>query len=248
MGVAKDVVWVYGVHNRLYYNQITFPAVLAECKQSKRFAHLVIVDDMSEDGTSEFIQSFNAKKMLDGAATYCLADIGNSTGQWNIAAKKAKEIGAKYVLNICNDNLFPFGIVNGLADVLDRYPGHFLVGPRLNSKRYDKNGIITDYPYIAKKPWVELVDHVGCGMLRVAHWDKLGEITPSTIENEKRFYGFTNYQHRMRDELGHHTLTANHIKMLRLDTHPAFSRLNEYTSKGYGRNIRGKVSSVFDGN
>lgn len=243
--MTKDVIWIYPVHNRLYYNSITFPAVLAECKRSQRFLHLYIIDDLSEDGTTEFIKSLKPKKQLPGQVTIVRKKVGNSTSQWNMGIELSEKIGGKYLFNICNDNLFAAKTLDYMAAILDDSPDHFALGCKMNAYS-THHPFITDYPYILSQPTVTETRHIGCGLVRIEHMKMKGPVTPGQAPGESRYFGFTDYQHKMALEYGKKALLAQHIRLLRLDEHPAYSRLEEYTVKGYGRNIRGEVDSVFN--
>lgn len=230
----KDCLWIYGPHNRLYYNQMTLPNVLAECSQSKRFAHLLILDDNSTDGTSEWIQSIDFNAIPGVKVTYERRAIGNSYDQWNIARAFADKIGGvRYLMNICNDLLIPHGILDESAAILDEHKDAFALGYKHDGRMFSE-AIKTRFPVIGTRS-IQQSSHIGAGLIRLADMELEGDIKGSTLPGEERYFGFTQYQNLLRQYHKKRMLVAKHIQVLPLDKAIDYSRNIKYRDNGVSR-------------
>lgn len=234
----NDVLWVYGTHNRRFYNELTLPGVLHECTHSDRFKHLLLIDDNSSDGTNEAIDRFDLDRILSQSYTRLKEVLGNSYQQWNIATQYAQEIGGiKYIMNMCNDQLYPEGIVDEFANILDANPDAFAVGCNHTGHKYVYNGISTQWPFIGHQRDVRDCQHIGAGMVRLSDMLKVGGIEGSSIKGEERFFGFTQYQHLMKKHYGKRMLWAHHVRTSPLDKMGAYSKNDDYIRNGYSRRV-----------
>jgi len=237
----SKVTFIYPVHNRLEYNQITLPLILEEVRTSESVSSLVIFDDMSEDGTSEWIQSLPIADFIDKPYIYQRKKIGNSTQQWNMARDLFE---ADYYANFCNDNLIPLGVCDLFASILDRNGDAFGVGGRFQSEGDTINGFSTVFPFIKESATVAAVNHLGCGMFRGDTFAKLGDVGQSVIPGEERYFGFTAYQNKARENywriLLHHGVTVHKLSK------SFYSRLRSFHDKGYTRKVYDYPESVFN--
>lgn len=237
----NDVLWIYGTHNRIEYNKMTFPLVLKEARDSHRFGHLLIIDDNSTDGTREYIESYDLDKILGGNYTYLPSVVGNSYDQWNIAKDAAGE-GISYILSMCNDQLFATGIVDELAGIMDMKNDCFGVGYLMTGDTQRGNGdVVTNWPYISRPREVVECTHIGSGMVSLEAMRIGGDVVGSTHKGEERFFGFTQYQNVQNTFYNRKTYTARHIRNVLLDRTEAYSLNDEHKAKGYTRTpVEGK--------
>lgn len=235
-----DVLWIYGPHNRLYYNQITLPTILAECSRANRFAHLLIIDDNSTDGTSEWIQSIDLDSIpnLKGKVTYQRQKVGNSYDQWNIGRAFANQLGGiNYMMNLCNDLLIPDSILDVSAAALDSYGNAFALGYKHDGKLMEAKDVHTKWPVITLPHRIRPVKHIGAGMIRLKDMELEGDIKGSIVPGEERYFGFTQYQNLLREYHQKKMLTADSIQVLPLDKTIEYSRNEHYIAKGYSRKV-----------
>jgi len=111
---------LFTAHNRLAFTQATFPALLANTNW-ERVSHLYVLDDLSEDGTAEYLCS-EVAEFYDhtGMKTDCISDrFGGPVAAMNYAL----DHGDSDVLVKCdNDLLVCPGWLDALLDVLDAAP------------------------------------------------------------------------------------------------------------------------------
>jgi len=238
----NDCLWIYGPHNRLYYNQLTLPNILEECSISNRFAHLLIIDDNSTDGTSEWIKAidFDSIPNLKGKVTYQRQKVGNSYDQWNIGWEFAEQLGGiKYMMNLCNDLLIPLNILDVAAKALDSHKKAFGIGFKHDGQLMQHKQVFTHWPVITLPHRIREVSHIGAGLIRLEFMKLEGKIKGSTIPGEERYFGFTQYQNLLRQYHNKTMLTADSVQVLPLDKSRAYSLNDKYIKQGYSRKVVG---------
>lgn len=234
------VTFIYPVHNRLEYNQITLPLILEEVRTSESVSSLVIFDDMSEDGTSEWIQSLPIADFIAKPYIYQRKKIGNSTQQWNMARDLFE---ADYYANFCNDNLIPLGVCDLFVKVLEQRTSAFGIGGRFQSRQQTVAGVSSAFPVI-RPASIETVSHIGCGIVRAESFNQLGNVGQSIIPGEERYFGFTQYQNIARKK-GWQILRHNGVTVHKLSK-SFYSRLRSFHDKGYTRKVYDYPESVFN--
>lgn len=218
---------IYPLHNRLYYTQFSLPRVLDECKRSKRFERLFIVDDDSQDGSSEFITGLIERSGLADKVTYMKKQIGNSIDCINYATVKSK---TKYFYKVDNDILIPIGCFDHLAAIMDKRSDIGFLG-LLESD---------DFPYLNHEGKIDIVEHIGgVGIFR-------GVMFEGWIGNNDRYWGFTKFQQIMRKK-GFMPAWYYGGKNTNLDRSTSYSRALEYARLGYSRDLsKPQKGSVFE--
>lgn len=232
----KDVIVVYPVWNRLDYNKITLPAMIDECRNSPVFKKLVIIDDMSVDGTTEWIESL----VIPIHHVHIKREIGNSTQQWNIAVEEQSASDHKYIANFTNENVPARGSLERMRAVLEKDESIFGIGPHLSGGHFNSGEFSTMFPYMENEN-IQERPHLGCGMFRRDLFLKFGPV-PSA----RKYFGFTQYQNYLK-EAGYKVVMDKGIRFLRLDESPIYSQCNHYMLKGWCRDLNCKPS-VLNGN
>ena len=220
MGKLK-ILFAFPCHNRLEYNKITLPAMMYECKTSD-VTDILIIDDDSSDGTSEYIGSLlpSLPSYTECDVVYARRQIGSSVGVFRVIAEFIQPFD--YVINICNDTLLPSGGLQELISIIDegKYSG---ISPR-------HVGVI-DYPRIVLHDKIVEAQHITCGIYDANLFK--GEDLPvnSIVAGERRWVG---QEHFLRSKGGRYGI-AQGVEMLELDRSALFSRSLEYERLGYAR-------------
>jgi len=208
--MSKDLDIIYTTYNRKYYTQITLPRIIDECNRSKRFNRLFIFDDMSVDGTWEWI-----KELELPFNTYVIQKkYGNSVDQMNEYHKMGK---AQYFYHIGNDILMPEGIFDFMATFMDKHPD------AISTMIKECGGL----PYIVDDEYGEFSFTSSLGIHRSKYFKQ-------RIPSEKQFFGFGPYQ---ASKMRQHKLKA--LRLLNVaNTNLDMSFWNKqyfYKDKGWGR-------------
>lgn len=228
---------------------MTLPLIMHEAKSSPDVGLLVIIDDESDDGSSQWIRGMKISEYLgdDCQYSYIRKQVGNSTGQYQIALDECDRLNfqVKYLSNLCNDCLIPDGIIQRLVQHMENFENMFACGCSVNNGKVIKiNDVETSFPYIAKSD-LQDVTHIGIGLYRISVFREMGEVIPSLLKSEKRFFGFTQYQNRCRAK-GYEIKIDKGIRIVELDRSNKFSQLIEHHKKGWTRNIIGKPQSIYN--
>lgn len=199
---------LYPTHNRLFYNQLSLPLVIQAAKGRK----VIVIDDMSTDGTWEWLQQYP----LPDNVELIQKELGNSTAQWAFGLQD------DLVADFCNDALIHRDSLDYIESQLARLPKVMGISPWRG-----------EWPELGTEHFEDRTFN-GCGVYRTSMFEKYGP-----IESSNRFFGFTAYQERISADLGYACFyrDTGHC-FVELDF-SVWSRVKEYTSKGYGRNLRG---------
>ena len=227
----SNISVIYPCYNRLYYTQITLPQVINECRNSKHNIFLYIIDDMSSDGTKEFIESIPINKCLNENYLVIRKKVGNSTDQINEVLSISSSVD--YIIKIDNDTLIPDGCFDIAIELIHKYTRYGFLGFGLWPRNL--------FPFIFND--ISLVDSEfvgGIGIFRKSVFDELGP-----IPNRKKYFGFGKYQKKAKEK-GWNIAWINGIRIMDLDESAAFSHINHYKEKGFSRNNIGEINSVFN--
>lgn len=245
ISLDRDVLVVFPTWNRLDYNMITLPALVYECEQSPVFGRLLIIDDLSEDGTTQYIKKMlpQIKKVLGAERVqYMRRSIGGSTMQWNIAKNKCKGTELKYIANFTNENVIPYGALEKLRSHFKE--DVFAVGPALSGNAQRRNGVITGFPFITDEPdMVKVATHIGCGLVRVDLLEEFGDVPVKT--GTRKLFGFTEYQNKLK-RAGYKILRDDSVRFLRLDESPIYSQSIRYHKEGYSRLLNSNAKAILN--
>lgn len=228
----SKITVVYPMHNRLEYTKLTFPKVLDEVRKSEDIVgELRIYDDVSDDGSLEFVENLIQKNDFKQKIVFTRKKIGNSTFQINNTISNSN---LPYIVKVDNDILIPTGYFEHLNWLMDKHLDiAFLMMPE-----------VSDFPFIKPKSELSIKDrsHIGgVGAFRRSVFEKQG-----LINSEKKFFGFTAYQTRAMQELNVRACELVGSGNMNLDASPVYSRVNYYESKGWGRNMWKGVKSIMD--
>lgn len=202
---------LYPTHNRLEYNQMTLPVILAAAKNRK----VIVIDDMSTDGTWEWLQAYP----LPLNASLTQHECGNSTSQWMWGLQD------DLVANFCNDVLIHEDAFDYIELQMHRLPDILGLSPVRGT-----GATIGDEDF-------KLHTYNGCGVYRTKMFETYGAIAPSILEGEERFFGFTAYQEAIcRKKQRHLFIRDEGHTFVELDFSP-LSRVKEYSEKGYSRDL-----------
>lgn len=220
------VTIIYLVHNRLEYTKMSLPIIVREVKQSKLVDQLIIFDDNSDQHTANYIESFKLKKKLKERYRYIFENKGNTTWQINWCIANCK---SKYIYKIDNDILIPEGAIEILFKAIDcRKKLSFLMMKE-----------VAGLPHVRKLA-VKNASHIGgVGMFRMSTLREKGLITSSGT-----YFGFTRYQEEAIRDM---KVTAGIMKgcgNTNLDM-SEWSRVDEYTKKGWSRNLGKKENTIY---
>ena len=227
----SDISVIYPCYNRLYYTQITLPQVINECRNSKHNIFLYIIDDMSSDGTKEFIESIPINECLNENYQVIRKKVGNSTDQINEVLSISSNVD--YIIKVDNDTLIPDGCFDIAIKLIHKYTTYGFLGFGLWPRNH--------FPFIFDD--ISLVDSEfigGIGIFRKSVFDELGPIS-----KRKKYFGFGKYQKKAK-EMGWGIAWINGIRIMDLDESAAFSHINHYKEKGFSRNNIGEINSVFN--
>jgi len=233
----KDTCVIYPVYNRLEYVMLTLPALIYDCRHSKYFKELLIIDDMSVDGTTEFVKSFDYKKLL-GGVKYVRRKVGSSTMQWNMAKEKS---GAEYFANFTNENLISMGTIDALRAA--HKEDTFGISGILSGNTVRTSGVVTSFPYVDENiTELEEKNFLGCGVFKREVFDKLGDVPVN--RGDKKYFGFTGYQAKARAK-GWRFYVHKGVRLVRLDESSIYSRCDHYIEKGWARDLN-RRDSIFN--
>ena len=230
--MSKPIAVICPIFNRLEYTKLSFPKIIHECLKNKDLIEEIFVyDDMSSDGTSEFVQSIINRYKGELKINYLRQKIGNSTFQINHTYKNTD---SKYLVKIDNDIVIPTGYFNTLHWLMEKHKSiGFLMMPEC-----------ADFPYIHPKEKLSINDrtHIGgVGIFRREIFVKKGDII-----SERGFFGFTAYQNQAKIEQGVRTCELLGSGNMNLDASPIYSRVMYYEKNGWVRNLWKGVSSILD--
>jgi glycosyltransferase involved in cell wall biosynthesis len=231
--MAKPITVIFSVFNRLEYTELTLPKMLHEAIQPSGLIEQVrIYDDMSTDGSSEFVEGVinRVAPISPFEILHIRKEIGNSTFQTNDTYKNTQ---SKYLVKIDNDILIPTGYFKTLHWLMEKHESiGFLMMPET-----------ADFPFIKDKE-LSINDrtHIGgVGAFRRSIFEKQGD-----IEGKARFFGFTAYQKKAKQDLGVRACELVGSGNTNLDASPVYSRVKYYEQMGWGRNMWKDVHSILD--
>lgn len=239
---SSDILVIFPTWNRLEYNKMTLPLLIHECANSKDFKHLLIIDDLSTDGTSQWIKSLPLQKLLGkGRVTYMRQKMASSTKQWNLGRQEAIKHKCNFIANFTNENMIPFGALTKLKSRFKK--NVFAVGGQLSGNPQNRNGVITAFPFITNEDKLKEVAHIGCGMIRVDLMNIYGDIPVKS--GAKKLFGFTEYQNKLKKNR-FKILLDESIRFVRLDQSPIYSRSLVYHKEGLSRLLNSNPNSVLN--
>lgn len=210
---------IYLCHNRLDYVKMSLPRIFHECEISTRVKELIIYDDMSTDGTSEYIQSF------DYPNTHLRRKYGNSTQQINDTYPKA----AKYIFKCDNDILLPYDCFDYMYDLMEIQEkwGFLMMHDIGRWPTFDLN--------LDARP----ASHIGgVGMFRTEIFRNLGD-----VQTNGRFGGFTKYQFKAISQ-GWQCIRLRNVQTCNLDVSPTYGNSKHYEKVGWGR-VTNRKETIF---
>lgn len=220
---------IYPYHNRIDYTKFTFPKFLYECiRDINLIDNIFIYDDNSIDGSTDFVQNI-LKKNDYKKVIFERKEIGNSTYQIDNTVKNCK---SKYIIKIDNDILIPDNYFKTLYEVMEFNSQYgFLMAANQQNLPYNNviNILIQDVTHIG-----------GVGIFRREIFDYV------PFEIDRRFFGFTEFQNKAQAK-GWKCGIIQNIGVLNLDGSPYWSRVIEYTEKGFSRNLYQNKNSLIDG-
>jgi glycosyltransferase involved in cell wall biosynthesis len=234
--MAKPITVIYPMFNRLEYTKLTFPKMLHEAIRSHNLIEQIrVYDDNSMDGSSDFVKTIIERLEMEGKLPFEVLhirkSIGNSTYQTN---DTYKHTNSKYLVKIDNDIIIPTGYYETLNWLMDKHESiGFLMLPE-----------VADFPFIKDKKDLSLHDrtHIGgVGAFRRSIFVKQGD-----INSDKKFFGFTAYQNKAKNDLGVRTCELRGSGNTNLDASPVYSRVKYYEQMGWGRNMWKGVHSLLD--
>lgn len=207
----------YCTHNRDYYTGITLPRLIDECRNSKYFKALYILDDASEDTTDSIIKS------IDFDFVYLVEDHKNSTWQPN-RMRTLCETDLMYKVD--NDILLPEGALDFMYNRMQERPDFLSLMMQEG----------TDLPYIGN--WhIETHSFTsGLGIHRIKLFPEIGSY--------KRYFGF---QEAQRQAMKTYTMKVGRVHDVyntNLDG-SCWSKAKEYKRKGLQRILVGTEKSVY---
>ena len=231
--MSKKATLIYPCHNRIEYTKMTLPMVVQEIrKDSDLVEKLIIFDDVSDDGTSEYVQDL-VERNPSLPIEYIRKKIGNSTYQINHTYKNTD---SKYLIKVDNDILIPFDYVKTLVWLMEKHNDiGFLMMPEVSC-----------FPFIKPKEELSITDRSfigGVGIFRKIIFDSQGDIS-----SNKRYFGFTDYQTKAMQKLGLRACQLDGSGNMNLDASRVYSRVFEHDSKDYGRNLWKGIDSISDFN
>jgi len=212
---------IYTFHNRLEYNKIVFPQLLKEIKNADFLINdIFIYDDMSKDGSTEYIQKMLKDNNIKH--NFYRKEYNSSVKQLQHTVENCK---TKYIIKIDSDILIPDNYITTLYNVMEktRKDVGFLAARETG-----------DLPKIENNLTLEETRNIGgVGIFR------------RKVFNEKlypfdRYYGFTKFQWSNLAKKYWITGMTNTV----LDKSLAFSRVEEYTSLNWSRNVNGAKNYI----
>lgn len=213
---------IYVAHNRLEFTRKTFETLL-ENTNLKLVSTVTVYDDMSEDGTSEYLEN----KCSHNGFQYIRKPYHSVVKVMREAIEKC---GARYLAKIDNDTMVPKFWLDICVETLERNPKVDLLG--IEAMR-------------GGDPWrytpreCELAPHIGgIGLMRHSAFERCG--LPK-IQADQR-HGFTEWQHDHIGEVTPAWLVPS-LPVCLLDHVPLepWRHLSqEYVNRGWQRNTWGE--------
>lgn len=226
---------IYPTHNRLEYVQMTLPLILQECKDVG--AELLFLDDISVDGTWEWILRVCDQYQGENKILCMRKKVGNSWHQWNIGNEFFSE-DVRYIANFTNENMIPLGTLERMGKTMESNPQVNGVTGRLLGHAKG-----SPFPKMDECRNLREVLFIGCGMIRRDMLQKHGPIRGSE-KHEKRFFGFQPYQRKVA-EAEHMTYYCDDsIHLIKLDSSHIYSRAYDYHNQGWCRLLNDQISII----
>jgi GT2 family glycosyltransferase len=210
---------LYTSHNRREFVEATFPALIANTNW-ERVAHLYVLDDLSEDGTAEFLCS-EVAEFYDrtGMKTDCISDrFGGPVAAMNYALDHGD---SDVLVKVDNDLLVCPGWLDALLDVLERSPDLDVLGFEAGFG----DGLA---PASAPRAYREASHCGGVGAFRVRAFAR------HRPKQHDRFFGLTEHM-RHHARCGWLTPDLPCVLLDHLPFEPWISLTQEYRARGWSR-------------
>lgn len=207
----------YCTHNRDYYTGITLPRVIDECRRSRYFYKLYVLDDNSQDSTMEILTSINYEFEI------IRQDKKNSTWQPNMMRTLSP---TELMYKVDNDILLPEGAFDFMVERMMEHP------EMLSLMMQEGTGL----PYIGNWSISPHQFTSGLGIHRIRLFPPIG--------SSKRFFGFQPAQARAMKTYEMQVGRVYDAYNTNLDF-SCWSKANEYESKGLSRILGDTNKSVY---
>ena len=217
---------IYRTFNRRAYTKLTLPSLYSSCKRTGLLGKLIIVDNLSTDGTERYILEF-AKDFSD-----CLVVYNDERATpWKSFLMGLERVETEFVAQMDNDRFVDIGW-EGKKSWLGILLATMLQFPRLGT-------LVDEYGYRERKTPDKLISFDGLGYYKQNHVDSIGLWRTKVFKDHPNAgvfdpcHGCPEYQDTITDyDFGY---LMNGPGSIELDAMPELSRLEQYAENGWAR-------------
>ena len=217
---------IYRTFNRKAYTMLTLPALYTSCKRSGLLGKLIVVDNLSNDGTEQYITEF-AAHFQD---CFVLKN-RELASPWKSFLTGLEFSNTEFVAQMDNDRFIDIGW-DGKKNWLTELSDTMLKFPKLGT-------LVDEYGYRERKTPDRLISLDGLGYYKQQHVDSIGLWRTQVFKDHPDAYSFDpchgcpEYQDTITDyDFGYLMYGPGSIE---LDAIPDLSRLEDYAEKGWAR-------------